>query len=93
MSRATNYFKVHAAGTDRIFAFAMWDRGSIRAAFNLATIAAERSGTLSVFYQVPISGPWNDVAVIAPVEAALPVWRPLAKTVPQFAPFGEAGCF
>lgn len=90
----TNYFKVHTPRTERTFAFDTWDRKSIRAAFNRATMFSDAlRGTLSVFYRVPLSGPWDCVAVIAADDAPLPVFlRPVRKAVPVCS-FGESWAY
>lgn len=91
--RPTNYFKARTSAGTYTYPFETWDRGSIRAAFNLATTLSDAyRGTLSVFYPVPISGPWDSVPAIAGEDAPLPIW--IGKRRVQ-APslFGEAGCY
>lgn len=91
---ATNYFKVRGPVGERVFGFATWDRGDIRAAYNRATSCP---GRVSVFYRVPLSGPWDSVPAIAPNDAPLPVATraaalPGARPARAFALFGEGGC-
>ena len=93
--RPTNYFKVRAGDTEQTFAFDTWNRGSIRAAFHRATtFAGPRRGRLSVFYPVPLSGPWSSTPSIVTAAAPLPVWRPMrpAPAAPVCS-FGESWCF
>jgi len=87
--KPTNYFKV--SGTvERTFGFEAWSRSSTKAAWNLATLFQGRhGGRLSVFYPVPLAGPWSSTPVIAGESATLPVWQAPAE-VPAF---GEAGCY
>lgn len=94
--RPTNYFKVRAGDVEQTFAFETWDRGAIRAAFNRATTFADaRRGRLSVFYPVPLSGPWDPIPSIVTAEAPLPVWRsPRAVSPPvPVCSFAESWCF
>lgn len=84
--KPTNYFKV--SGTvERTFGFEAWSRSSTKAAWNLATLFQGRhGGRLSVFYPVPLTGPWSSAPVIAGESAALPVWT-------EAPAFNEAGCY
>lgn len=84
--KPTNYFKV--SGTvERTFGFEAWSRSSTKAAWNLATLFQGRhGGRLSVFYPVPLAGPWSSTPVIAGESAALPVWT-------EAPAFNEAGCY
>lgn len=97
--KPTNYFKVRTPDVEQTFAFETWNRGSIRAAFNRATMFADgRKGRLSVFYPVPLSGPWDPVPSIVTLAAPLPVWnRPQVMSAPAprraFALYGEGGCW
>ena len=90
---ATNYFKVRGPAGERVFGFATWDRSDIRAAYNRATRCP---GRVSVFFRVPLSGPWDSVPTIAPETAPLPVAKrgalPAARPARAFALFGEGGC-
>lgn len=93
MSRPTNYFKVTTPGEDRIFGFDTWDRGDIRGAFYRAVVYRDAArGAMSVFYPVPLSGPWDPVPSIVTAEAPLPVWR-APKPAKRMAAFGESWCF
>lgn len=72
--KPTNYFKV-AGPVERTFGFETWSRSSTKAAWNLATLFQGRhGGRLSVFYPVPLAGPWSSTPVIAGESATLPVW-------------------
>lgn len=90
---ATNYFKVRGPAGERVFPFATWDRRDIRAAYNRATSAP---GKVTVFYRVPLSGPWDSVPAIAPETAPLPLVKrgmmPIPRPRRAFALFGEGGC-
>jgi hypothetical protein len=99
--RPTNYFKVRGPAGEQIIAFDHWRPDRIREAFRRATSCP---GRVSVFFRVPLSGPWDSLPAIAPLGAAMPVARRELEPLPparlptfgplqRFAPFGEGGCF
>lgn len=91
---ATNYFKVRGPAGERVFPFATWDRRDIRGAYNRATSIP---GRVTVFYRVPLSGPWDSFAVISPESAPLPVAKKLpslqrARAMSPGATISESWC-